>query len=144
MTFAEFASMVERLKVSRPQWFELDSDPPATIDQVQAAERSLGVEFPVEYVSFLQRYGGGYFAFGNVFSVDEASDWSVVVRNREGGFVDRGFLAVSDNGVGDCYGFPIHGKLCMSQIAFWDHETSQVSPLYDGFVDFLVAVALKP
>lgn len=144
MTIAEFESMVEKLKASKPQWFELDSDPPATTDQVQAAERSLGVEFPEEYVRFLKRHGGGYFAFGNVFSVDEASDWNVVVRNREGGLLGRGFLAVSDNGVGDYYGFPVQGKLCMPSITFWDHETSQVSPLYDGFFDFLAAVALKP
>ncbi len=142
---SEFEELVERLKRERSLWFELDSDPPATDAEIGAAEAAMGLTFPDEYRYFLRRFGAGYFAFGNVFSARESSDWNVAAKNAAARrVVGDDLLAVSENGVGDYYGFAVASGRCEAAVVFWDHETGTVSWAYDTFLDFIVSVALTP
>jgi hypothetical protein len=143
MLIEEFVPLVERRKVERPVWFGLESDPPATQSQIQDAEAQLGVRLPESYRLFVKTYGGGYFALGNLFSVCPGSDWNIVERNRD--VLPFGFLAVSDNGVGDQYGFRVTDGVCDSEIVLFDHETETFSqPKYSDLFEFLQETALKP
>jgi SMI1-KNR4 cell-wall len=86
----EFESRVEAARSKNPVWFELEGDPPATNEEVMEAETALGVLFPEAYREFLKDYGGGCFAFANVFSVKTGSEWNVVERNRNARLVGSG------------------------------------------------------
>jgi len=144
MILEDFIPLVEKRKLDRPVWFGLDSDPPATLAQIQDAELQLGVRLPESYRRFVALYGGGYFALGNLFSVLPGSEWNIVERNRS---VDDSccFLAVSDNGVGDLYGFRVADGKCENEIVLFDHETALFSqPKFSDLFEFLGETALKP
>lgn len=143
MEFDSFQQLVSELKRTKPVWFGLESDPPANESELDAAEVRLGVRLPDKYRAFVKEFGGGYFAFGNVFSVDKESDWNIVARNE--GAQANGFVAISDNGTGDRYGFRINGEACEDRIYFWDHEEPNgVSPTdFDDLLEFLRSDALK-
>ena len=91
----------------------------------------------------MREYGGGYFAFGNVFSVSE-SDWNIVRRNAE--ISIPGFIAVSDNGTGDYYGFKVAGDTCEGQVYLWDHEEPSALKRtdYGDMLELLEHIALTP
>lgn len=143
MDEATFCSIVEHTKAKRPLWFQLDSDPPASGDDLARAQDRLSIRFPPEFVSFAKRFGGGYFAFANVYSVNANSDWNIVRRNGNAGLIVRGILACSENGVGDYFGFRVETGICTSRVLFFDHETREIcdSP-YDDLFDYLVSVGL--
>jgi hypothetical protein len=99
-----FVSTVEDARSSHPVWFGLESDALASSDDVGAAEAALGVEFPSAYREFVMRFGGRYFAFATIASVDLESDWSILTLNERADLLKEGFLAVAENGVGERIG----------------------------------------
>jgi hypothetical protein len=143
MDFTSFQRKVTNLKALKPVWFGLDSDSPATEAEIEAAESALGVALPTAYKSFVREFGGGYFGFGNVFSVSE-SEWNIVRRNDE--ITIPGFIAISDNEAGDHYGFRVSGGACEDRVYVWDHEEpSEVKATdYEDMLELLDHVALKP
>jgi hypothetical protein len=143
MEWDAFRARVSQLKKQNPVWFGLESDPPASEHAIALAETALGVILPQSYRQFVREFGGGYFAFASVFSVEPGSDWNVVDRNRDraGG----GFVRVSDSGCGDYYGFMASGGECEERIHLADHEArGQVRATeYRDLFELLAAVALK-
>lgn len=146
MTIDEFVELVVGVRRDRPVWFGLESDPVASDDEIAVAEAALGASLPVEYREFVQRFGGGYFALANVFSVASESDWSIVRRNVVSASVTGdGFVAVSDNGVGDYYGFRVQDGACEGRISIFDHSAEAVMPTEFGdLFEFLARKALAP
>jgi len=143
MTYLDFQMQVQRAKEKNPVWFALEADTPASDAEVVCAENDLRVTFPTEYRDFVKDFGGGYFAFTNVFSVCPESDWNIVQRNKQYGL--DGFIAVSDNGVGDFFGFRVADGKCLSEIWFWDHEEhGRLKPTaYANLFEFLAEKGLK-
>lgn len=142
MTFQEFEANVIKLSSLKPAWCVLDRDPPATEAEIAIAESSLSVALPSAYRDFVRVFGGGYFMLGNVFSVSEGSEWNIVKRNQE--FPVRGFVSVSSNGTGDCYGFQVVDGACVDAVSFWDHEARDYMPAtpYSDLLEFLTATAI--
>jgi hypothetical protein len=141
----DFFRIADEARKAHPLWFELEADPPASLEKVAAAQGALRATLPPEYVEFVQRYGGGHWAFVQVFSAEPGSEWNVVERNHEAGLLPLGFLAVSDNGAGDFYGFKVVEGVCTSGVVFWDHEEGGAL-METGFKDFfkyLVARGLR-
>src|SRR5688500_15721015 len=116
MTLLEFADVVETAKRKNPVWFDLDSDPLATNEEIATAEKLLQTRFPAQYLEFITRYGGGLFAFVNIASVSPSSEWNAVHRNQKIKKLD--FIAVSENGVGDYYGFRTEHGICLPEVFF--------------------------
>lgn len=143
MTWLEFENLLAAAKRKNPIWFTLDSDPPASDSEIVNAEALLQTRFSPQYRDFLKEYGGGLFAFVNIFSVRPNSEWNVVYRNKQIGRND--FIAISDNGVGDQFGFrTVHG-ICQPEIFFLDHEESNkvVASRYADLFEYVAKVGLK-
>ncbi len=121
-------------------------EPKASDSQVQKVEDLLSVKLPKEFKMFVKKYGGGYFAFTNIYSVNEQSDWFIVDQNYQIGLIKpHHFLAVSDNGMGDFYGFKILNGICESNISLYDHEINKVkNTSYNDLYDYLLEVGLVP
>jgi hypothetical protein len=146
VTSEEFEELVSSVRRDHPVWFGLESDAAARDEEISAAEADLQVSLPLEYRQFVKRFGGGYFALANVFSVTDGSDWSIVLRNRRSASVTgKGFVAVSDNGTGDYYGFCVHGGACERRVSIYDHSSGDIVPTeFDDLFDFLARKALAP
>ena len=125
MNFKEFVEIVNNEKSEHPFWFEGECDTLADDDQIAEVEKELGAKLPDEYVEFVKKYGGGYFAFTNVFSVQPDSEWCIVDRNK-GVDLAENFIAISDDEAGGYYGFLIDSGVCGPEIYYWDHESQQI------------------
>ena len=136
-----FDDLVRSLKAERPFWFEGDSEPLASDEQIDSAEAALGVNLPIEYRDFLRRYGGGYFARTNVFSVDPASEWYIVARQPADA---RGkFVAVTDDETGGYYGFQVDQNRSGDQVYYFNPDDGDEPTLmYPSFLEYLARVGL--
>ncbi|MNI94475.1 hypothetical protein D3C73_1525830 [compost metagenome] len=73
------------------------------------------------------------------------SEWNIIQQNNKIGLVNsHNFLAISDNGVGDFYGFEIRNGACSTNIKFYRHELNQLeSTEYENLYDYLLKMGLK-
>ncbi len=145
MNLNEFSRVVDEMKVKNPVWFGLESDPKSTESDIKDIESHLLIKLPGEYKEFVKEYGGGYFAFTNVFSGDKESEWYISTQNDAIDLLNsHEFLAVSDNETGDYYGFKVINGICESKISLYDHEDNQLkSTEYKNLYDFLIKVGLN-
>lgn len=127
MNFEEFKVLVEDTKKRHPVWFGLPPDSPATEEQIQAAEGEIHAAFPEQYRQFLKEYGGGYFGFTVVYSLQYDSDWNIISINEHNKIIRGDYILVSENGVGDFYGFRVEKRKCEEALYFFDHETQEWS-----------------
>lgn len=144
MNFSEFEKKVDERQKNNPIWFGLESDClPSELDLVKV-QKNLGVEFPEEYMKFIKKYGGGYFALGVVYSLDPSSDFNIFKINEDNSSVRDGYVLFSDNGSGDFYAFKVSGNRCLSGVCARDHETGEWQETkYGNIFSFLIDVALS-
>ncbi|QDG52139.1 SMI1/KNR4 family protein [Persicimonas caeni] len=144
MTHEDFEQLVEELKAADPVAFGLESDPKATVEQVEKAEQDLGVTFPRAYRFFLRNYGGGQFAYSRICSVEPNSPWNIVELNQSTTLLPENFVAFTENGTGDFYGFQCSSAgSCSEEVYFYDHEAAQQQATDKKFLEFLAWYALS-
>lgn len=144
MEFEAFKELVDKTKNDHPVWFGIESDENPNADAVADAEGKIGAKLPNEYKDFIFEYGGGYFAFSNVYSLEAGSNWNLVDINFKYDDIRNGYVLISENGSGDFYGLKVVDGVCESKIYFYDHEigTWHESPYSDLF-DYLEKLALS-
>ena len=143
MDYNDFEEIVLKKKEEKPIWFEMDSLEIASIDEIEGVEYELKVKLPIEYSEFVRNYGGGYFAFTKVYSADASSEWNIVENNKKAEFNEK-FIAVSDNGAGDYYGFEVIEGICNSVVSVYDHDQNMVAETkYQDFYEFLCEIGLR-
>ncbi len=144
MNFYEFEELVNEKKLAHPIWFGLDPDSLANDESITLAQKELNATLPTEYVHFVKRYGGGYFAFGIVYSLDKESSFNILEINRAESKKREDHILFSENGVGDYYGFKVVEHQCLPDIYFFDHETeSWQKTKYGNMLVFLNEIALS-
>ncbi len=144
MTLHEFTALVAEAEAAHPVWFGLASDSVPADSGLAAAEASLGAVLPEQYKEFLRHYGGGDFAFTNIFSLDEASDWNLLRIHADIGLLADRFLAISDNQAGDYYGFIVADGCCSTELYFYDHEDGQIrATQYEDIFSYIAQVGLR-
>lgn len=143
MNFQEFAKLAGKAKIKHPRWFALAADRIPSGAEISNAERLLEVALPDDYKQFIRQYGGGYYAFANVFSLDMNSDWYLCAKNREYHYIREPYLRISENGSGDYYGYKGSNRQCSTEIWFFDHEVNQWERTrYQNLFEYLATVAL--
>lgn len=140
----EFERAVAEARDAHPQWFALPSDESPGDEQVAAQQAQLGAQLPQEYLDFVRVFGGGDFAFLAVYSLDEGSDLNIVTRNAEPWLSRSDFVAISDNGAGDYYGFAVQDGRCSPEVLLLDHESGELRPTgHADFFEFALAKGLR-
>jgi len=119
MDYNKFLEIVNETRNKRPIWFGLESEPKANDRQIEKVEKALSLSLSDEYKNFVKEFGGGYFAFTNIFSLNDNGEWYIVNLNNQIGLMKaHPFLAVSENETGDYYGFTIENGVCSSRVMF--------------------------
>jgi hypothetical protein len=116
MDLTHFHDQVAQVRRDFPAWFMLEPDEYPGQDALELAERRLGVVLPTDYLSFVSEFGDGDFALSVVYSVDPQSDMNIVAKNEVEWLDHTTFIAISDNGVGDYYGYRVNGRTCIPGI----------------------------
>lgn len=145
MEFYEFYEKVTEIKNKRPIWFGLESDIVASDKEIYHAEKSLALLFPEDYKQFVKAFGGGYFAFTVIYSVQQKSEWSIISKNKNCELIkSHDFISFSDNQCGDYYGFRVKSGRCDSEIYFYDHETQKVKRTnFINIFEFILKTGLQ-
>ncbi|MDQ0110679.1 SMI1/KNR4 family protein [Paenibacillus harenae] len=145
MEFNQFTENVNRLRASNPIWFALDADPIGTKAEISTVENQLNISLPEDYKTFIEAFGGGYFAFTVIYSVTDDSEWNILNKNQSLELLEKHhFLAVSDNQAGDYYGYIIENGLSTKNLFVYDHDDRQVKQTkYQNLFEYLVEVGLK-
>lgn len=100
-----------------------------SLDDIVAAERRLGVDFPQDYREFLLLGGLAELGFANrVLSPAEVLDHRQALPDD--------LLPFGSNGCGDLYVWPIK-EMPEPKVYFWDHETGSMSRCFDSSADCL-------
>lgn len=141
MDFEVFNKIADGCKLKKPILFGLGNDRIMSPEGIEGFEHRLQVKLPEKYKQFLLKYGGGYFGYANVYSLDEDSGFYVLNHNDMPVY---NHLRIADNGCGDYYLVCIADRKCLEQLYFYDHETRDVhNTEYADILEYLVKVGLK-
>ena len=145
MNLVDFISLVNQKKEENPFWFDDEPDTLAEDRIIAGVETKLGVVLPEKYKSFVKEFGGGYFAFTNIFSVDQDGEWYIVEKNNQArSYLPQNFVAISDDEAGGMYGYVVHEGVCGEGVYYWDHDTGSIGEkMYEDVLDYIVAAGLS-
>jgi hypothetical protein len=145
MNLADFKIIVEEKRKLNPFWFNDETDALAVEDDITGTEKQLGLSLSKKYKEFLRYFGGGYFAFTNIFSADRGGEWYICEKNQEAeSYLPDNFLAISDDEAGGLYGYVVTEGKCSEAIYYWDHESSSIGDkMYEDIFEYIVTVGLS-
>ncbi len=143
MELSEFNSYVINAKNKNPIWFELEHDDPPSLSEIESTQQTLGIEFCPKYIEFLYEYGGGYFAFAEVYSLDANSEFYIAKYNSRESIVEFGYVVLSDNGAGDLYIFSVSEGKASSEVYLLEHESGSCNLIYEDILEFCKSVGLR-
>lgn len=144
MEYSEFIEIVERVKKQKPLLFGLGFDNAPDREEIVCFEEKYGIVLPDKYKRFIMEYGGGYFGFANIYSLDESSDFYIMHPRNNSGNMIGGLLHIADNGCGDYYAFGITNGRCDDTVLFCEHDGGgAVTCRYSDVLEYLVSEGLK-
>ncbi len=123
MNFIEFKNYIQ--KINKVDSFLLSDERDASVREadITYVEAELGVTLPTLYRQFVKEYGGGDFAFTNIFSCDKNGEWYIINRNKEANsYLPSNFIAISDDQSGGFYGYIINNNKCEDKVYYWDYQ----------------------
>ena len=109
MDFKVFKEVVKKVQIKTPFLFELGHDNIPTAEDIIAFQKQHKILFPEKYIQFLSNFGGGYFGYTNIYSLDRDSHFFVFNHNPS---ILEDLLFIADNGCGDYYAFRIQNSRC--------------------------------
>lgn len=143
MNMKEFQEIVKEKEEGNPIMFGLPSDNIATAQDIEMIERYYSLVMPICYKQFIQKYGGGYFAFIVVYSLDENSPF-FIKRNVTLDFIDKNkYLPVIDLETGDTIGFRIVNGICDEKMAIYNHEKKELNEIEMDFYNVILKYGLN-
>ncbi|MBD5136859.1 MAG: SMI1/KNR4 family protein [Lachnospiraceae bacterium] len=143
MNKKEFEELMLRVKTKNPRIFGLDSDCKPTVEDIEMMEKYYNIVFSKSYKDFLLQYGGGYFAFTIVYSLDKQSCF-YIKNNVSVEFVkDNKIFPIIDFETGDLAGFKVYNGRCEDTIVLYNHEEKRTSDTKLNFYDALGKYGLK-
>lgn len=141
MTYNQFIEIVEQIKKTKPILFELEKDKVVSEMDIFRFENDNSIVLPDEYKKFVIEFGGGYFGYSNIYSLDKDSSF-FILKNQHS--VPDGYLAIADNECGDYYVLKIENDIVLRKVLFYGHEEQRiVETKYEDVFEFLVGEGLK-
>lgn len=141
MEFTDFKKRVDIIKKKKPLLFGLEHDYIPNMNQIDLWEQQNHIWLPEKYISFLLTYGGGYFGYTTIYSLDTNSDFYILNQNPT---PIKKYINISDNGCGDYYMFYVTDNKCQDSILFYYHDSKKViSTNYSDILEYLLTVGLN-
>ena len=73
MDLEAFREIVNRARTKKPWLFELEHDSIPTVEDIIAFQKQHKIIFPEKFIWFISNFGGGYFGYANIYSLDRNS-----------------------------------------------------------------------
>ena len=139
MQYEKFKEIVCKAKEEKPIIFELECDKIPSKEELDIFEKETNIKLPKKYCDFLMDFGGGYFGFSNIYSIDENSIF-YIGSNQDN--VPNDYVAVADNGCGDYYVMDKNSE-CLETIYLYENDTGKLYEIADDILEFLIKFGLK-
>ena len=141
MDFEIFKEAIQKTKTKEPLLFELEHDNIPTMEEVIAFQKQHQIVFPKKYIQFLLNFGGGYFGYANIYSLDKKSVFFIINHNTA---IVKALLIMADNGCGDYYAFRVAEGKCREEIVFYDHEDNTVQDTaFSDVLEYLLKIGFN-
>ena len=141
MEFGTFVKLVDDYKCRKPVLFGLGHDRILSNDEIRKFECIYQIELSPKYKDFLLKYGGGYFGYANIYSLDKQSTFYILNHNKIP--IDK-YLRIADNGCGDYYLICVDDVSDTEQVFYYEHDTNTICKTeYADILEYLVKVGLK-
>ena len=141
MDFKEFRSIVDKVKVEHAVLLGLDYDTIPSIEEIYSFEKEYKIQLPEKYIQFLLHYGGGYFGYANIYSLDKNSYFYLANDNKKR--LDK-LLFIADNECGDYYAFCIECGKCEEAVVFYNHDENTICDTeFSDIFEFLIKIGLN-
>lgn len=139
MEYVVFEELVKKVKKEKTILFELDHDEIPDEKSLEKFQKENSIKFPRKYCDFLMGFGGGYFGFTNMYSIDKQSDFYIMSNQS---CVPDNCLAIADNGCGDCYVL-LKNSDCIEKIYLFEHDSGKLYEVAEDILEFLVKSGLR-
>lgn len=141
MTFELFEEIVIDFSRRKPVLFGLEHDKACSAEQMEEFENMLQVSLSEKYKQFLMNYGGGYFGYASVYSLDKTSSFYLLAHNDT---PVGDYLRIADNGCGDYFLLKVNHRKCLEQLFCYDHDAKTICATeYADILEYLLKVGLK-
>ena len=81
MDFETFKEVIKKAKAEKPLLFTLGHDNIPTIESIIDFQKQHQIILPPKYIQFLFGFGGGYFGYANIYSLDKDSYFFILKHN---------------------------------------------------------------
>lgn len=139
MEYVAFEELVAKVKKENPILFELDHDEMPDEKSLEMFQIENNIKLPRKYSDFLMGFGGGYFGYTNIYSIDRKSEFYIMSNQ---GYVPDNYLAIADNGCGDCYVL-LKNSDCIEKIYLLEHESGKLYEVARDILEFFVKYGLR-
>lgn len=141
MEYDVFEKIVDESRKKYPILFALEQDEIPSREQIEVFEIKQNIVLSEKYRKVLLQFGGGYFGYANIYSLDSKSDFYLLHHNKRP--IEHA-LYIADNGCGDRYFLQVENKTCLEQVFYFEHDTGTVlRTKYADILEYLVEVGLK-
>ncbi len=141
MDFQTFNKIIKRVKAKEPLLFELEHDDIPAMETIINFQKQHKIILPEKYIQFLLSFGGGYFGYANIYSLDENSYFFIFNHNPA---IIKDLLFIADNECGDYYAFRVQDNKCSEEIVFYDHEDNSIKDTdFSNVLEYLVKTGLN-
>ena len=141
MEYDVFRNKVEQIKAKKPILFALEQDTIPTINEIENFEKRYSIVLPEKYRLFISEFGGGYFGYANIYSLDINSNYFIMKHKL---LVPKSYLPIADNGCGDYYVLKCNGEHCSDSVYFYTHDSQEINDtIYHDILEYLLDIGLK-
>ncbi|MBO0953100.1 SMI1/KNR4 family protein [Fibrella forsythiae] len=124
------------------EFLEDNRDAPVTNLQIEEIEKEYNVVFPTNYKEFCKKFGGGYFGYTMVYSLDRTGEWFIFDKLDEivsyGYSLSAKFLPFSDDQTGGIYCFVREGVVIKDELVFIDEVEDIEEMPSSNFIECLL------
>lgn len=116
----------------------LESDSKISQKDIEFVERDIGCKLPKKYIDFCSLFGGGYFGFTIIHSMDRQSDWYIdTVFKKFKHYLPNGYIPFSDDQAGGLYCFRVIDGISLDKVFYIDANGKVLSTEYEDFLDYI-------
>lgn len=143
MNYADLKKEVEQTKKNNSLLFQLEHDNVVSEFDISESEKYYGILLPDSYKSVLMNFGGGYFGYIVMYSLDENGGFYLKDYVSISMIKEFGMFPIIDLETGDYIGFEIKNNKCTENLFIWKHEERNKVKLKVDFYELLINMGLK-
>lgn len=127
MNTKDLIDFISKKMKEKPGFFMFrDSEPQVNLNEINEIENRLAAKLRNSYIEVLRNFGGGTFAFGEIFSISPDSVFYVLNEYEKYKFIPGFFYPISSDGVGGYYGFIKDKDVFKDEIYYLDYDLNDI------------------